>query len=183
MRWLVNVAGNNAGAQHCDGEEAEQVAAFAAISRADELRKLATDQERVLIDSQMLRYSETPAEDRNPFDLAYADALGELYERYPEDDDIASKFAEGWTNTMPWDYWSDGETPRPETVPVIEALESILARNAERLLALHLYIHAVEASSNPGRAEVAEVDEECIAACNFYVLIGKLTSCNLTGTT
>ena len=135
--------------------EAEQEAAFAAISRADQLREFATDAERELIDAQMLRYSATPVDDRDAYDLAYADALGELHERYPDDHDIAAMFAEAWMNTMPWDYWSDGETPRPETVPVIEALESILARNAEHPLALHLYIHAVEASSNPGRAEVA----------------------------
>jgi tetratricopeptide (TPR) repeat protein len=58
-------------------------------------------------------------------------------------------------STMPWNYWSDGDTPRPETVPVIAALESIIARNPRHPLALHLYIHAVEASSNPGRAEAA----------------------------
>ena len=73
--------------------------------------------------------------------------------KYPADDDIAAMFAEAWMNTMPWDYWSDAGTPRPEIVPVIAALETIIARNPEHPLALHLYIHAVEASSNPGRAE------------------------------
>jgi hypothetical protein len=82
-------------------------------------------------------------------------APADLHGRYPEVDDIAAMFAEAWMNTMPWDYWSDGDTPRPETVPVIAALEQILARNMEHPLALHLYIHAVEASSNPGRAETA----------------------------
>ena len=56
-------------------------------------------------------------------------------------------------NTMPWNYWSDDGTPRPEIVPVIAALETIIARNSRHPLALHLYIHAVEASSSPARAE------------------------------
>jgi tetratricopeptide (TPR) repeat protein len=56
-------------------------------------------------------------------------------------------------NTMPWNYWSDDGSPRPETVPVIAALEATIARNPRHPLALHLYIHAVEASSNPARAE------------------------------
>jgi tetratricopeptide (TPR) repeat protein len=58
-------------------------------------------------------------------------------------------------NTMPWNYWSDAETPRPETVPVITALETIIARNPKHALALHLYIHAIEASSSPQKAEAA----------------------------
>ena len=33
-------------------------------------------------------------------------------------------------NTMPWNYWSDDGTPRPEIVPVIAALETIIARNS-----------------------------------------------------
>jgi tetratricopeptide (TPR) repeat protein len=64
-------------------------------------------------------------------------------------------FAEAMMNTMPWDYWLDAEHPKPETAEVIAALETVMARNPEHPLATHLYIHAVEASSNPGRAEAA----------------------------
>jgi hypothetical protein len=135
--------------------EAEQVSAYAALQRALALRDAAPEIERDLIDALAARYSETPVEDRDPYDRAYADALGALTAKYPGDDDVAAMFAEAWMNTMPWDYWSDGDTPRPGTVPVIAALETILARNPRHALALHLYIHAVEASSNPGRAETA----------------------------
>jgi tetratricopeptide (TPR) repeat protein len=134
---------------------AEQESAYAAVRRAVALRGETSDVERDLIDALALRYSATPVEDRDPFDRAYANALGSLHTSYSDDDDIAAMFAEAWMNTMPWDYWSDGETPRPEIVPVIAALETIIARNPEHPLALHLYIHAVEASSNPGRAEGA----------------------------
>ncbi len=133
----------------------EQEAAYAAVQRAVALRGQASEIERDLIDALALRYSAEPVEDRDPYDRAYAGALGALQNQYPDDDDIAAMFAEAWMNTMPWDYWSDGETPRPEIVPVIDALETIIARNPEHPLALHLYIHAVEASSNPGRAEAA----------------------------
>jgi len=135
--------------------EAEQVQAFAAIGKAQERIGGASAIERELIEALALRYSPMPVEDRDPFDRAYAARLGELSAKYPADDDIAAMFAEAWMNTMPWDYWSDGATPRPETVPVIAALETIIARNPRHPLALHLYIHAVEASSNPGRAEAA----------------------------
>ena len=133
----------------------DQVSAFAAIERAQALAADASDVERELIAALAQRYSPEPVEDRDPLDRAYAAALGELHEKYPDDDDIAAMFAEAWMNTMPWNYWSDAVTPRPETVPVIEALEAIIARNPRHPLALHLYIHAVEASSNAGRAEQA----------------------------
>ena len=133
----------------------EQEAAYAAIMRARQLAGNASAQERELIDAMATRYAPQPIEDRETYDRAYATALGELHDKYPQDDDIAAMFAEAWMNTMPWDYWSDGDTPRPDTVPVIAALEQILARNTAHPLALHLYIHAVEASSNPGRAEQA----------------------------
>lgn len=132
-----------------------QVDAYAAVRRAIELSANATERERLLIEAQAARYAPEPVEDRDPLDRAYAAAMGGLNARFPDDDDVAALFAEAWMNTMPWDYWSDGDTPRPETVPVIEALESILARNEAHALALHLYIHAVEASSQPGRAERA----------------------------
>jgi tetratricopeptide (TPR) repeat protein len=129
--------------------------AWAAIQRAIGLRDSASDIERDLIDALAARYSEDPEAARDPLDRAYAEALGELVVRYPEDDDVAAMYAEAWMNTMPWDYWSDNGEPRVETVPVIAALESIMARNPDHPLALHLYIHAVEASSDPGRAEAA----------------------------
>ena len=132
----------------------EQIAAYAALEKA-RAASGASDVERDLIAALGERYSPTPVEDRSSLERAYAEALGELAARYPDDDDIAAMYAEAWMNTMPWDYWSDGETPRPETVPVIAALERILARSPRHAHALHLYIHAVEASSNPGRAEAA----------------------------
>ena len=79
--------------------------------------------------------------------------MGKVVANYPDDDDAAAIYAESWMNTMPWDYWSDDGNPKEDTVKVINALESILERTPKHPLALHLYIHATEASSNPGRAE------------------------------
>jgi len=56
---------------------------------------------------------------------------------------------------MPWNYWLDPDNPKPFTEEVITALETVLARSPEHPMALHLYIHAVEASSQPARAEGA----------------------------
>lgn len=37
----------------------------------------------------------------------------------------------------------------------MQTLERVLARNPNHVGAIHLYIHAVEACQNPGRAEAA----------------------------
>ena len=133
--------------------DAERKAAFAAINRALALKDAATPLEQALIEAQAKRYNGDPATDRAPLDRAYADAMEQVVTTYPDDDDAAAIYSEALMNTMPWDYWSADGTPKPETEKVIAALERIITRSPEHPLALHLYIHAVEASAEPGRAE------------------------------
>ncbi len=134
---------------------AEQEAAYAALEKAKAVSAGKPQIEQDLIAALATRYSPTPVEDRDALDRAYATAMGELSEKYPADDDIASMYSEAWMNTMPWNYWSDSTTPRPEIVPVIASLEETIARNPTHPLALHLYIHAMEASATPEKAEKA----------------------------
>lgn len=131
----------------------DRVAAFAAIRKAVELKGKASERERDYIDALATRYNGDPATPREPLDSAYADAMRALHTKYPDDDDAAALFAEAMMNTMPWDYWLDPQNPKPPTVEVLDALETVLARSPDHPMAIHLYIHAVEASSNPGRAE------------------------------
>ena len=133
----------------------DRKSAFAAIQKAQANSQGLTQAEQDYIAAQATRYNGDPDTDRRPLDLAYAQAMRELAAKYPDDDDAQAMFAEAMMNTMPWNYWLDGTNPKPETKEVISALETVMARNPQHPLALHLYIHAVEASSNPGRAEVA----------------------------
>jgi tetratricopeptide (TPR) repeat protein len=134
---------------------ADRVAAHAAAQKALTLAGSSTPVERALIEALVTRYDGSETSDRDPQDRAYATAMRAVVDRFPADDDAAAMFAEAWMNTMPWNYWSDNGDPKPETVEVINALERIIERSSRHPLALHLYIHAVEASSNPGRAEAA----------------------------
>lgn len=133
----------------------EQTSAWAAITKAHAVAASKPEKERDLITALATRYASEPLEDRTAFDHAYAEALGLLVAKYPEDDDIAAMYGEAWMNTMPWNYWSDATTPRPEIVPVIAALEKTIARSPRHPLALHLYLHAMEASADAGKAEAA----------------------------
>jgi tetratricopeptide (TPR) repeat protein len=134
---------------------ADRVAAYKAAEQAVKLKGSATPIEQALIDAQAVRYDGSETSDREPQDKAYAEAMKAVVARFPEDDDAAAIYAEAWMNTMPWDYWSPTGEPKPATVEVINSLERIIARSPRHPLALHLYIHAVEASKNPGRAEKA----------------------------
>ena len=135
--------------------EQAQRDAYTAIQKAIALKAHASEREADYIDALATRYNGDPTSERAAQDLAYADAMRTLHQKYPEDDDAAALFAEALMTTMPWDYWLDPDNPKPGTVEVIDALETVLNRSPKNPMALHLYIHAVEASSNPGRAEVA----------------------------
>ena len=133
--------------------------AHAAAQRALQLSETGvTERERDYILAQATRYNGDPDTDRDALDRAYADAMRALAKKYPDDDDAQALFAEAMMNTMPWDYWLDGDNPKPDTKEVITALETVMARNPLHALTLHRYIHAVEASSKPGRAEKAADD-------------------------
>jgi tetratricopeptide (TPR) repeat protein len=130
-----------------------RVAAFKAINTAIALSKSSSAKEQAYISALATRYDGNTNTDREPLDIAYANAMEALYQKYPEDNDAASLFAEALMNTMPWNYWAEDGNPKPDTVKVIDSLELVLEKNPNHPLAIHLYIHAVEASSNPARAE------------------------------
>jgi hypothetical protein len=75
-------------------------------------------------------------------------------ERFPEDLDIAVLYAEALMDLSPWNYWADGgKTAKGRTGDIVGTLERVLAGSPEHLGAIHFYIHAVEASNRPERAE------------------------------
>ncbi len=127
--------------------------AFEAIEQARSVAGGATDRERAYIDALAKRYTANPAAERAPLDNAYAQAMRAVAQRFPDDLDAATLFAQSLMDTAPWNYWNLDGSPRAFTNDVIAALESVLARKPDHMGAIHLYIHAVEASPNPGRAE------------------------------
>lgn len=128
--------------------------AMAAAERAMALRAGASEEERALIEALSRRYSANPAADRPALNAAYAQAMAEVAGRFPGDPDILSLYADALMNLSPWDYWEmDGRTPKPAQAELVATLEKALARDPSHPYAIHLYIHAVEASTAPERAE------------------------------
>ena len=78
--------------------------------------------------------------------------MKELTQRYPDDLDAATLYAESLMNLRPWRLWANDGTAAEGTEEIVSVLESVLRRNPNHLGANHYYIHAVEASKNPERA-------------------------------
>jgi len=111
--------------------------------------------ERALIGALAKRYANPQPEDRSGLDRAYADAMREVWKKYPKDPDVGALFAEAMMNLRPWDQWTPDGRPQPGTDEIIATLDAVLTLNPNHPLANHLYIHAVEASPNPERAMAA----------------------------
>ncbi|TWI05923.1 tetratricopeptide repeat protein [Luteimonas cucumeris] len=109
--------------------------------------------DRALIEALAKRYSESPPTDRKPLDEAYAEAMADVARRFPDDDDVAALYAEALMDLSPWAYWDKGGKPVGRTREIVATLEGVLKRNPRHLGAIHYYIHAVEASRTPQRAE------------------------------
>ena len=133
----------------------ERASARAAIDHALTLVDGVTPKERSWILALDKRYDGQRETPRDPLDRAWADALAAMVDAYPDDMTVASVYAEALMNTMPWDYWGPSGEAKPDTQAVIKSLERVMVAEPEHPLALHLYIHALEASSNAQKAEGA----------------------------
>ena len=128
--------------------------ALAALARAKALAGAVSPREQALIAALGARYSNDPKLERPMLDQAYAAAMAGAAARYPGDNDILALYAEALMDRSPWSYWeAAGAKLRPEVAPLLETLETVLERDPSHVGAIHLYIHAVEASANPKRAE------------------------------
>ena len=128
--------------------------AWAALGKAKALEARASPRERAWIEALATRYSADPKADRHGLDEAFVKAMGELWRAQPNDLDAGTFYAEAMMDTQPWDYWElDGKTPKGHATAIVATLEDIIRRDPNHPGALHLYIHAVEATTTPERAE------------------------------
>lgn len=135
--------------------EPKAKAAWEALEQAQKLSASATPVERKLIAALSKRYANPQPEDRRPLDEAYAEAMRKVWEQYPEDADIGALFAEALMDLQPWNQWTLEGAANAGTQEVLQTLEQVLKLDPRHPLALHLYVHAVEASPFPEKAVAA----------------------------
>jgi tetratricopeptide (TPR) repeat protein len=135
-------------------DEKATAPAAAAAAKARELGANATPSEKMLIEAISARYSSDPKAERPKLDAAYAEVMKRAAAQFPNDLDIAAMYAEALMVLSPWDYWEPGGAKlKPVVGDLVATLERVLAKQPDHVGAIHLYIHAVEASNDPKRAE------------------------------
>ena len=150
---------------------ARQAAAWDAIQRAIAELDNETNAEKALIHATAKRYSEpfvvdqtlSEEEQKQAKDAAnkakgkrkadFASAMASVLRDHPGDPDIAALYADAMMVQHPWNLHNpDGTPKRDQTKTIISILELAMKIAPDHPGATHLYIHAVEASSDKARA-------------------------------
>jgi tetratricopeptide (TPR) repeat protein len=132
-------------------DSAAGVLAYEAVQNALAASRNVSPWERAYVEALATRYAAVPPADRAALDSAYAKAMAGVAAAYPNDDDALALHAEALMDLRPWDYWTRSGEPQPGTQNIVQALETVIARNPNHPGACHYYIHAVEAVA-PERA-------------------------------
>ena len=135
-------------------EPNEEPQAYELVQKAVSLKGRATPREQAYIDALAERYSGRAA-DRQPRDVAYADAMRRVHERFPDDLDAAMLYVESVMDLRPWGYWQRDGAPHARTDDIVRLTEQVLARNPKHPGAVHMYIHLMEGTATPEKAEQA----------------------------
>ena len=136
-------------------DDAANLAALAALKRAEKMGEGLSPLERSLIAAQKLRYSASSEAERASLDAQYADAMLSLAKANPANDDLHILAAEAAMNTRPWDYWTEDKQAQPRIGEAVSLIETVIARNPQHPQASHLYIHLMENGTDPKIAEAA----------------------------
>ena len=127
-------------------------AAFYALQNALARIEQTSSVERALIEALDCRYAHPWPDDRSALEQAYADAMARVWEKFPDDGDVGTLFAESMMMLRPWELYTVDQKPVEGTGPIVSVLERVLEMDPDHPGANHLYIHAVEPSADPGAA-------------------------------
>ena len=108
--------------------------------------------ERALINAMALRYTEEEDADRRPqLDSMYSRAMAEIYQDFPDDLDVGTLYAESLILLDP--VRANYRLGDPSVQKFHAVLESVLEKDITHPGACHIYVHATEATEEPGKAE------------------------------
>ncbi len=128
---------------------------FNTIQKALKLAAAGPENERAYVAALAKRYSDDPKADLSKLAHDYANAMRDLAHKYPDDPDAQVIFAESLMDLHPWQLWSVDGKPNENTEEIIATLEAVLKRWPSHVGANHYYIHSLEASPHPERANAS----------------------------
>ena len=126
--------------------------AFAAIRKAQRRASEATPLEQALIDAMAIRFTEVHDPDtRRELDEIYSAAMAEVWEMFPQEQVAGTFYGESLMLLQPrrgtWDL------DNPEVQHIHRVLEAVLKVDITHPGACHLYVHATESTTAPGKAQ------------------------------
>ncbi|HZP11398.1 MAG TPA: hypothetical protein VFB36_03125 [Nevskiaceae bacterium] len=126
--------------------------AFEAVQSAQKSVASAQPVEQALIAALGKRYPDAqPLDPSNegPILTAYAQAMKDVAQKFPDDLDVQTLYAESMMNTNAWKLWTLDGKPASGTEEIVATLERVLKKDSMHPGANHYYIHAMEASPHP----------------------------------
>lgn len=149
--WGLALAlGPNYNATDVDAES--EKTGYDAIQKAKSLAASAPETERAYVEALAHRFSNDPKDQKNSAGMLaanYKAAMRELYQKFPDDPDAGTLYAESMMDLNPWLLWTSDGKPAKDTLEIVAVLEGVLRRWPDHVGANHFYIHAMEASPNP----------------------------------
>lgn len=152
-------------------EDEQRKLAYKSLKKALKHSVHSTQKEIDYINALSKRYTKDIKKiNQQTLDVEFKNAMKKLHEKYPDDPDAATLYAESLMNLKPWQLWNKDGTSAEGTQEILSVLESVLGQYPEHPGANHYYIHAVEASNDPGRGlKSAKILENLIPSAGHLV--------------
>lgn len=126
--------------------------AMKAVQKAITLAGKRNQTEQDLVTAMGKRFSSDTAITRERLNLDYKEAMAALAAKYPANVEVMALYADALMILHPWDLYHGDGKPKAWTPQLVEVLEKGLGIDANHPGLNHYYIHAIEGSTNPGRA-------------------------------
>jgi tetratricopeptide (TPR) repeat protein len=137
---------------NADVDPEREKQAFETLQKASKLAENSPQVERDYVSALATRFSGDANPDYKTLAHNYAAAMKSLSQKYPDDNDAATLYADSLMALNPWKLWTLDGKPNDNTEEIVAVLEGVLKRDPNHVGANHFYIHAVEASPQPERA-------------------------------
>ncbi|MES2850805.1 MAG: hypothetical protein V4685_17225 [Bacteroidota bacterium] len=108
--------------------------------------------EQGLIAAMRARYTADTTQSREHLNELYADAMKDVYVKFPNSADAAALYADALIVQHPWDLYDRHYQPKAWTPEIVTVLEKLVKRFPNNPGANHYYIHAIEGSTHPEKA-------------------------------